>query len=263
MRLSLSAFLFEDDRNAMTIEFGRFVELARSVGCDAVELRHSQANPGTPRESVQRCKALLDEAGLFVAALNPRHVPPEGRERDRYFDAYLDVAVALGARLIKISGTPEWLRGAATRAMERGIVLAVNTHVQAVTETIQGALGLARQVDHPNFGILHDAVHLKVAGEDEVRAVDELYPFIRGVLVQCLRPARPNEQAVFSYHGRDYARTVMDETPVQDWPAIVRALKGRGYDGWIGIVENGWLPERRAEVALRTVRHIRRLWNEA
>ena len=80
------------------------------------------------------------------------------------------------------------------------------------------------------------------------------------MLVQCVRPAATGDTHAISHMGRDYVKTLIDENPIQDWPAVTEELKLMGYDGWITVIENAWPQEQREMVAVRTAAHIRELW---
>lgn len=263
MQLSLSAFLFEDGYKTMSLDFETFAGLARDLGCDGIELRRTQVNEDTPAETVRRYRSIAEDQGLAVTCMTPRGMPAGGPDRDRFFDAYLDLAGRMGCRLLKVAGDPGWLRAAAGRAAQADIALAANTHVHSPTETVAGAQALIEDVGHPNFGILYDCMHLCVAGENYLGALDPLRPHLRGVLVQCLKSAAEGDaETAISFQGKRYVKTCMDDAPVQNWPAVFRELHRIGYDGWITIIENGWPPDARRDIARRTVARIRELWEQ-
>lgn len=264
MQLSLSGFLFEDGYKSTSIDFGAFTNLACEAGYGGVELRATQVNLDTSDATLCRYRAETTARGLTVTCLTPRGMPGGGEERDVFFDRYLRLAGALGCGLLKLSGEPDWVRAAADRAARCGIALAGNTHVNGPTETVAGALNLVREVGHPNFGLLYDCLHLCIAGEDYLGALDVLLPHLRGVLVQCVRPARKGEtQIAVTFKGRDYVKTCIDDDPIQDWSAVLGRLKQLGYDGWITVIENSWPQSARQDIARRTAIHVRTLWEQA
>ncbi len=260
MRLSLSGFLFEDDYRTQSLSFADFAALARRAGYSGVELRGTQVSLETSVDVVARYRAILDDHGLCVTCMTPRGLPMEFEERDEMFLRYLDLAERMNCQLLKVSGESGWLRKAACKAAARGIVLATNVHVNSPAETVAGAKTLLEAVDHSNFGLLYDPMHLAIAGEDYLGAIETLYPHIRGVLVQCVRPALDGEEPVIAHRSKGYVKTLIDDEPVQDWPAVSGRLKRLGYDGWITVIENAWPQEQREEVAIKTADYLRELW---
>lgn len=260
MKLSLSGFLFEDGYRTQSLSFADFAALARDAGYEGVELRHTQVALDTPADIVAQYRAILDDNGLCVSCMTPRGLPVEIQERSERFRHYLDLAVRMDCRLLKVGGEPQWVRQAAGLAAERSIALATNTHLNSPTATVAGTEALLDEVDHPNFGLLYDPMHLAIVGEDYLGAIRALYPRIRNVLVQCVRLAAEGETHAISHMGRDYVKIRIDENPIQDWPTVLGKLKQLGYDGWITVIENAWPQEQREMVAVRTAEHIRELW---
>ena len=261
MDLSLSGFLFEDGYKTQSVPFERFVELARAAGCAGVELRTTQINLQMPPDQIARRRAAVDDCGLRVTCMTPRGMPADGSQRDEFFARYLNLAGQMGCRLLKIGGRPQWLRDAAERAGQRGIALAVNTHLNGPTETVAGTIELLEEVGHPNYGLLYDCLHLAIAGEDYVAAIDRLLPHVRNILVQCVRAAEPGQPPAVSHGGRDFAKARIDEVCLQDWPAVLGRFKQLGYDGLVTVIENGWPAEQREAVARDWADHLRRLWD--
>ncbi len=260
MKLSLSGFLFEDDYKMQSLPFADFAELAKDYGYAGVELRNTQVSIHIPGEVVSEYRSILNDYGLCVTCMTPRGLPIEMQERNELFLRYLELAGQMDCKLLKISGEPQWLRHAADLAQKRGIMLATNTHLNSPTETVAGTRTLLKEIEHPNYGLLYDPMHLAIAGEDYLGAIEIFYPRICNVLVQSVRLAEQGENPVISHNEKDYIKTFIDETPIQDWPAIFRKLKQTGYDGWITVIENAWPLEQRETVALRTAEYIRDMW---
>ena len=98
------------------------------------------------------------------------------------------------------------------------------------------------------------------ANEDYLDAIKILYPHINGVLVQCLRPAEQNDTPIIQHNGQTYVKTCIDQTPIQDWPAIISKLKLFNYDGWITVIENSWPVDQQKDIAIRTAKYLQKLW---
>ena len=263
MQLSLSGFLFEDNYNSQSLDFADFATLAHSDGYAGLELRKTQVNLETPADVVKKYRSIADDNGLCITCMTPRGMPESATERDEFFDRYLDLAERMGCKMLKMTGQPAWFGAAAQQAANRGIFLAINTHTNSPTETVAGTKSLLDEVNHPNFGLLYDPMHLCIAGEDYLGAIDKFYPHIRNILVQCLKPADEGQKPAISFGGKDYVKTRIDDNPVQDWSTIFERFKSLGYDGWVTLIENSWPADQRKDIASRTAQHIRRLWEQA
>lgn len=262
MQLSLSGFLFEDDYSIQSLPFADFVALAREAGYCGVELRNTQINPDTPEKVVSKCHSILRDNGMDVTCMAARGLPMDDQERNELFGGYLNLAETMGCELLKVSGDPCWLFEAVGRAAEGDITLVMNTHINSATETVAGTQEMLQKVNHSSFGLLYDCMHMAIAGEDYVGGIDALFPQIRGVLVQCVKRAGDGEAVAIRHAGKDYAKTMIDQNPIQDWKIVFERLKQLGYDGWITVIENGWPLEQRKEVAFTTARYIRELWDQ-
>jgi sugar phosphate isomerase/epimerase len=260
MLLSLSGFLFEDDYRTQSISVEDFVETAVEGGYHGVELRATQVGPEVARSVIEKWCLATSDAGLSVTCIVPRFMPPLGRARNKWLADYLSIAADLRCPLLKLSGEPEWMRLAAVMAEARGIHLAVNTHIRSRTETVAMTLEYLRAVGRDNYGVLYDPMHLMVADEDYVAAIDCLYPYLCGVLVQCARPiGRDIERG--EAHGPGFERIRIHEHGGQDWIAIMRALRRNGYGGWATVIQNGWPGHLRKRIAFETAKSIRELWD--
>ena len=265
IRLSLSGFLFENN-GTQSLSFSDFAVLAQEAGYKGVELRKTQINLDTPPNLVKEYREILNGNDLCVTCMTPRGLPVDKNDRDEYFNKYLNLAANMKCDLLKISGTAvkdtNWLRHAIQLASSYNIDLAINTHINSPTETTAGSLTLASAIQSSHFGLLYDSMHLSIANEDYLNAIKILYPHINGVLVQCLRPAAKDEIPAIQHSGKNYAKTCIDQTPIQDWPAIISKLKLLNYDGWITVIENSWPVDQQKDIAIRTAKYLQKLWRE-
>jgi sugar phosphate isomerase/epimerase len=262
MLLSLSGFLFEDGYHTQSIPFARFCRMARAAGYVGVELRRTQVNLETSKPLRRELLDIVTSEGLTVTCLTTRGLPPGGPQRDVFFDRYLELCRDLRCGLLKISSDAAWLRDAAARAAAHDVALAGNNHLGGDLETVAGTRRVLGAVGHPNYGLLYDPAHLTAAGEDCLGCIGELLPVTRNVLVQSIRPARAGERAAMTHGGRRWAKGLIDETGVQDWPAILSTFRRLGYDGLVTVIENGWPNERRSCIARRCADAIRAWWND-
>lgn len=264
MRLSLSGFLFEDSYTSQSVTFPEFCEIARSAGYDGVELRGTQVHPESPVHERRAVLRIAQDHGLPVTCLTARGLPASGPERDIFFDRTLDLCRDLRCHLLKISSHTAWLRDAAEKAKGYGVTLATNNHVGSVLETVAGTRRYFREIAHPGFGLLYDALHLSVTGEDYLGCIPEFLGITRNILIHSSRPARPDEKATLEKNGNAWTSPCLPDDPgVQDWQAIFRAFQRLNYDGLVTVIESGWPVEGRRRVAGHCAEVVRRLWDEA
>lgn len=267
MFVSLSGFLFEEPDDAggkrQAISFDEFCQLASDCGYEGVELRRTQIHPGAGPAERRKVLHAVRAQGLRITCLTARGMPERGPERDAFFEQYLELCGDLEAPLLKVMSDPAWLRSAATRAEEAGVLLAANNHINGALETLEGTRQFFSAVAHPNMRLLYDPMHLFVAGEDYKRGAEEFSPVIANVLVHSVRPASDGENALFAYGGARYTPALPDHPAVQDWPCIFTRLRSCGYDGPVTVIESGWPAERREEVARRCAGFVHSAWKNA
>jgi sugar phosphate isomerase/epimerase len=263
MKLALSGFLFEDNYASQSLDLRSFFSLARAIGYEGVELRDTQIRPDSPPSLKEEVQRLVHAEGLPVTCLTARYLPASGPERDAFFVRYLDLCQDLGCRLLKISSDAVWLREAAARAEACGVTLTTNNHIGSRLETIAGTRDYFREIHHPAFRLLYDALHLSLGGEDYVGFIQECFPLTCNILVHSLRPPVPGETPTLDYSGKKWTRVLPDDPGAQpDWPAVLSRFKALGYQGWITVIENGWPVERREPVARHCAAAIRRIWQQ-
>jgi len=206
---------------------------------------------------------VVEEEGLLVTCLTARGLPTGRTERDDAFMAYLELCRDMECRLLKVSGTPAWLREAASAAQDFGVALASNNHLNSPLETVEGTRRQLAEVAHANFGLLYDSMHLYLSGEDYLGCIGEFLDVTRNVLVHSMRQARPDEPVAIESRGLSWAPALPDAAGVQDWSGIFRGFRRGGYDGLVTVIENGWSPEDRQRVARRCAEAVREFWRTA
>jgi len=261
MQLALSGFLFEDDYCSQSLSFADFCALAKSAGYQGVELRDTQVSLKTPKEERAALLAQVRENGLFVSCLTARGIPTQEPEREAVFLRVLELCRDMECRLLKIGGDTAWLREAAEKAQTCQVTLATNNHGGTLLETVAGTRQYFAAINHPNFALLYDSLHLMAQGEDYLGCIPEFFSLTRNILFHSIRPAKPGEIPLVEKQGKSWAIALPDEPGAQDWPAIFKAFKACGYDGLITVIENGWPREQREMVARHCAEFIRRHWD--
>ena len=263
MELSLSGFLFEEEYRSQSLEFPQFCQVAHSAGYDGVELRRTQVDPQTSASQRLAIRRTVEDHGLRVTCLTARGMPAGGEERDAFLAGYLELCADLGCGLLKIGGETEWLCGAAERARDRGVALASNNHIGSPLETVEGTRAQLRAVGGPGYGLLYDALHLSLTGQDYVGCIPELRARTQNVLVHSVRKARQGEAPEMERDGKGWVKCLPDDEGAQDWQAVLAAFRRRGYDGLVTVIESGWPERERQRVARHCAQVLRRMWMEA
>ena len=263
MLLSLSGFLFQTENPAEQLDFLAFCSLASSIGYDGVELRRTQVDPKTSKTDRKSMLNIVKDMGLAVTCLTARRLPPGGKERDDFFESYLDLCNDMECGLMKIGSDTAWCREAAMKAEARGVTLASNNHGGGQLETVQGTREFLSSVDHPNFGLLYDCMHLMANGQDYLGCIPEFVKFTKNILIQSRRPIRAEEKSEIAANSGDWKTAFPDEDGVQNWPGVFRRFRQQGYNGLVTVIENSWPAERREEVARKCCLVLREMWSAA
>jgi sugar phosphate isomerase/epimerase len=267
MYLCLSGFLFERAYRVCDLTFPDFVALAEHHGFDGLELRRTQISAATSLEQVRTMRRVVEDHGLFVNCMESRGMPETEPQRSEFIKALLDRAAVMGARMIKIAvPSPDdlaWFRHAADSAQQSGIRLGTNNHVGSPSETVDGTLAALRGVQHENFGVLFDCLHLWVCGEDYIGAVRTLAPHLLNVLVHAVRPARGGDTVDVERGRRRFTATTVDDPESQDWRALFAMLHAVGFEGPVTVIEHTEDQALRSRIVETYPQLIRQWWEES
>lgn len=174
MKLSLSVRIAEaQTKDRMTMPFEDFARLAKRCGYAAICMRASAAGVQTPRERLAEIRRLLDELKLDVSMCTTDFNVPlnndHGPDNLRAIGPHLDVAHALGARLIRVCLKNDLdidaARRAADQAAERGIRLVHQCHTDSLFETVDGILKVLDRINRDNFGLIYEPGNLLLCGQ--------------------------------------------------------------------------------------------------
>ncbi|WP_433328347.1 sugar phosphate isomerase/epimerase family protein [Spirillospora sp. CA-294931] len=219
------------------------VELARSSGWRAVELRASEEDPVTTALGVgerARIRARFAAAGVTIACVASyvRAGDPSIGDRE-CVDALLahrELARDLGAAAVRVfpgagEAGPEADERAARRlraAAGPGAVLLLETH-----DSHPGARDVARLLrlaSSPDVGAIWDVLHTWLAGETPAESEGALGPWLRHVQLKDVA-------------GRSDRTPIHLGTGVLPLRDVLAVLDGRGYDGFLSLEwERRWHP---------------------
>ena len=239
MKLSISGRLFEVDYTYCELPIEEFVDLAKEIGYQGVELRKTQVSLETPAQEVAKIRQIVERAGLEVTCITTRGISLKDRESFELFQRYVSLAEVLGCKLIKTGGDIPWVQRAADYAAEHGIVLAGNNHISTPLETVSSTLKYLQAIDRDNYRLIYDPANLFVAQEDYgPETICKLADYICYVTVQCpKRVSLEQGDHLFQYKGFTYRQGLPGEEGVPDFASVFHGLYQIGYNGWVSVIE--------------------------
>ncbi|MFN9575451.1 MAG: hydroxypyruvate isomerase family protein [Gemmatimonadota bacterium] len=104
-------------------------------------------------------------------------------------------------------------------------------HADYMADHTAWGAALARTVNHPRFKLLYDIYHMQIMEGDVIRTI------------------RANADVIGHYHTAGVpGRHELDDTQELQYGAVMRAIAGTGYTGWIG---QEFIPTRDPMTSLR------------
>jgi len=248
MQLSLSCRIAEGflSKEDASMTFEQLADLAVATGYDAICMRASQIGVHSTAEDVHSAKTILDQQGLNITMISGDFDIVYNNDRGpsclREITPYLNLAETLGAPMIRVCiKTASHLAAAqraADEAIERGLQLVHQCHVQSLFETIPEIQACLKQIDRPNFGLIFEAANLEQCGQEYgPTAVRELAPWIRNVYLQNQR-IHPAGSVALDTWCCGTVRFDVCEIPDPggiDFSSVFKGLKQIGYDGPITV----------------------------
>ena len=130
------------------------------------------------------------------------------------------------------------LADAAAFGKERGVQIAIKQH-HGLNNTGGELVGWVKQVNHPNFGIFHDAGNvIYYTGRDPVAQLEIVGPYVIGVVAKdCLGPHFQEREAGAPPFGSSVPDPRGDEVMIQfgsgkvDFAGMFKKLKSLGFNG--------------------------------
>ncbi|HEU4938188.1 MAG TPA: TIM barrel protein [Vicinamibacterales bacterium] len=130
------------------------------------------------------------------------------------------------------------LADAAAFGKERGVQVAIKQH-HGLNNTGGELVGWVKQVNHPNFGLFHDAGNvIYYTGKDPVAQLEIVGPYVIGVVAKdCLGPHFLEREAGAPGFGSSVPDPRGDEVMIQfgtgkvDFAGMFKKLKSYGFNG--------------------------------
>jgi sugar phosphate isomerase/epimerase len=248
MKLSLSVRVAEPPKrkDILALPFDRLAAEAQAAGFAGLSMRASVVSVDAPAARVAAARKVLDDLGLaasMVCGDLALAANDAGATRAiRNITPYLDLAEALGSRLVRVmmhsAADIPFARRAADEAAERGLVLVHINHWGTLFETVDESLETLAAIGRPNFRAGFEPGNLLACraahGPD---ALARLIPLLANVYFQNVRldPASP---IVFQSrrHGPAHLRYVpVDDPSGIDIRPLIDTLRAAGYEGWFTV----------------------------
>lgn len=274
MTFSISCRIAEGflSKEEATLTFPELANLAVESGYDAICMRASQIGVHSPPEKVSEARAILDERGLGVTMISGDfpivYNNDQGPDCLRNITPYLDLAEALGAKMIRVALRSEAdippAQSAADEAAKRGLTLLHQCHIDSIFETVDEIVANLEAIDRPNFGLIFEAANLEQCGQSyERETIARLAPWIRNVYLQNQRISDSGAVTLHSRHAGPVKFDVIDipESGGIRFEEIFAGLREIGYDGPVTVHQSA--PEdpsvTPAESAKRTAQFLKAL----
>lgn len=219
-----------------------FVDRAVAHGVQGVSLESVMLGDD---DEIGRLRARLDAAGLerVWAWGHPRGLS-SGTDPAALDDLlrHVDVAQAVGAAVMRICAggrrtrTLSWnehralllpmLASAADHAASKGVVLAIENHIDLSTDEM---VELLTTLDHPALGVCLDTANNLRLLEDPAIAIDRLAPYARAVHLKDATAFRGSPRDFHFWPSVPLGRGLIDI------PRALAALRAAGYAGLLAL----------------------------
>ena len=225
-------------------------DLAVSAGYEGLCMRGSQVGVHSTPAQVEEAARTVRSRGLKVTMVTGDfdivYNNAKGPECLRHIEPYLDLAEALGSRLIRIAmKKPEdipFASIAAEAAAARGLRLAHQCHVESLFETVAGIEWALKQIDHPNFGLIFEPANLELCGQDYgAETIKRLAPWIFNVYLQN-QTIRSEGQLTLNTWCRgpvSFDLANVGGAGGIDFKGVLMGLAAADYDGLVTVHQSG------------------------
>lgn len=179
-------------------------------------------------DHTRRALTLCKELGAPHITTEPGGPIAEGQSRQQAIDLFV-----------------ETLKPLAEHAHNEGVLLLIEPEPGLLLETTDQYLEVAERVNAPSIGLNFDVGHAFCVSEDIPAAIAKLKSHIRHFHVEDISAERVHHHLV-------------PGTGAIDFPTVMNAIKGTGYDGWVTVelypsVEN---PDAAAREAIRVLKPL-------
>lgn len=218
-----------------------FLETARKLGYEGVEIRYPQLPMESSKEKLGEVSRKLKDLGLrWVFGT------VEGIWDEEIFQRSLrtlDNNLSCGCLFTRFSvHKPEhipWAQRFADEAAKRDAKLIMQLHAHTLSDNVPHTLDTFEKVNRPNVGLAFEANHLMFDGDTNyANAVHKLAKHIFTVSVQNYKPAPPDakNEEKFTISGKPWVRALPGDPDAVEFSPVFKALKEIGFDGWVTVM---------------------------
>ena len=261
------------------------LELFHKLGLDGAEIVVQDGyRCGIPQDAdpdkLKELRKLADRLGLRIIALTPYYskfndLDPTVREGEiQGICKVIGYAEILGAKYIRIyagnyaqtdtdpdgakrANLVRSMRRLGDAAQKANVKLVMENHFNTMTVSAADSISIAREIDHPAVGILYDQANLTFTeNEPWEEALPLQFSKIYHTHVKDLvfRAGNTGFTSSDVSHPKEEERNVITRIVgegIVPWPAILQAMKDRGYDGWLSLeYERRWHPQDIPDAAI-------------
>lgn len=246
MNLSLSVRVCErfDNKREISIPVAELAAIARKTGYQALCMRPSVVGVQHGPERVREVRGIINREDLAVSMITGDFAVPEntwdGSAGLREITPYLDLAEALGARLIRVCMKCENDIGvaasAADEAADRDIRLAHQSHMESLFETVKGSLDVLRRIGRPNFGLIYEPSNLALCGEGYgPETLKAFAPYLFNVYLQNHVPEEGGLKPTTTWARGEVASRIYPLASGKGirFDRVFEGLRMVNYSGWV------------------------------
>ena len=253
------------------------VKLFHDIGLDGAEIvvqddYRSGISTACTRAELDAVKRAAEDNGIVISGLTPYNsffndLNDELRQSEMDgIRKVIDACAYLGTHYIRIYGgnlkagdtdhlperrarLVEAMRILGGEAAQQDVTLVIENHFNTMCVSAKDSADMIREINHPNVRILYDQANLSFTGNEDYQtaiALQQEYVaymhvkdlvFKEGVSFTSDEVSHPDESK-----RNVYTRIVGEG--VIPWPEILKAVKERGYDGWLSLeYERRWHPD--------------------
>ena len=265
MKFSVSSYSFSKYITDTKCDYFKICDLAKEMGFDAIEFtpleNESYGITTDPMKTAKELRAYCEKIGLDISAYTVgADIRAEKEEAVKKVKAYIDVAEALGAKVVRFDvcyGLPKdkhpysyrdaikemvpYIRELADYGEAKGIRTCTENHGY-VFQSPEVVEELILAVDHKNYGWLCDVGNFLCTDADPITAVAIALPYAFHIHFKdfLMKPGnQPCPKGFFTTRGGNHIRGTIIGHGVVPTSNCITMIKKSGYNGYVSVEFEG------------------------